>query len=112
MQPRAKLWLEQDGRIVLSDYRVRLLRLIDETGSLSEAAAQMHLSYRRAWGKLREIEQNLGVKLVDSAAGGPGGGGSRLTDEGRRLVDLYDRFRADDEQHLTKEFPRTFPPDH
>ncbi|HET6615888.1 MAG TPA: LysR family transcriptional regulator [Dehalococcoidia bacterium] len=112
MQPRAKLWLEQDGRIVLSDYRVRLLRLIDETGSLSEAAAQMHLSYRRAWGKLREIEQNLGVKLVDSAAGGPGGGGSRLTDEGRRLVDLYDRFRADVEQHLTKEFTRTFRPDH
>ena len=108
MQPRAKFWVEQDGRIVLSDYRVRLLRLIDETGSLSEAAAQMHLSYRRAWGKLREIEQNLGIKLVDSAVGGPGGGGSRLTDEGRRLVDLYDRFRADIDQRLTEEFTRTF----
>ena len=53
MEPHSKLWLEKDGKLALSDYRVRLLRLIDETGSLSEAAAAMQLSYRRAWGKLR-----------------------------------------------------------
>ena len=34
MEPHAKLWVEQDGKLVLSDYRVRLLALIDETGSL------------------------------------------------------------------------------
>jgi molybdate transport system regulatory protein len=108
MQPRAKLWLEKDGRIVLSDYRVRLLRHIDETGSLAQAAEIMQLSYRRAWGKVREIEENLGVKLVESAVGGPGGGGSRLTEEGRRLVDLYDGFRASVEDDLTREFARSF----
>jgi molybdate transport system regulatory protein len=111
MEPRAKLWVEKDGRIVLSDYRVRLLRHIDETGSLAEAAERMQLSYRRAWGKVREIEQNLGVKLVESAAGGAGGGGSRLTDEGRRLVDLYDGFRSSVEQDLAREFARAFEPE-
>jgi molybdate transport system regulatory protein len=108
MQPRAKLWVEKDGRIVLSDYRVRLLRHIDETGSLAEAAARMQLSYRRAWGKVREIEENLGVKLVESAAGGAGGGGSRLTAEGRRLVDLYERFRTSVEQEMSRAFLRSF----
>jgi molybdate transport system regulatory protein len=108
MQPRAKFWVEKDGRIVLSDYRVRLLRHIEETGSLSEAAARMQLSYRRAWGKVREIEQNLGVKLVESAAGGAGGGGSRLTADGKRYVDLYDRFRTTLEQDMSREFTRTF----
>jgi molybdate transport system regulatory protein len=108
MQPRAKLWVEKDGRIVLSDYRVQLLRHIDETGSLAEAAERMQLSYRRAWGKVREIEQNLGVKLVESAAGGAGGGGSRLTEEGRKLVGLYDRFRTSIDQDLTREFARAF----
>jgi molybdate transport system regulatory protein len=108
MQPRAKLWVEKDGRIVLSDYRVRLLRHIDDTGSLAEAAALMQLSYRRAWGKVREIEQNLGVKLVESAAGGAGGGGSRLTAEGHRLVDLYERFRTSVEQDMSREFLRSF----
>jgi molybdate transport system regulatory protein len=108
MQPRAKLWVEKDGRIVLSDYRVRLLRHIDETGSLAEAAARMGLSYRRAWGKVREIEQNLGVKLVESAAGGAGGGGSRLTADGKRYVDLFDRFRGTVEQEMALEFDRAF----
>lgn len=108
MQPRLKLWVEQDGKLVLSDYRVRLLSLIDETGSLAEAAQRMELSYRRAWGKIREIEENLGVKLVESAAGGAGGGGSRLTGEGRRLVDLYRRFRDSAEQDLSREFSRIF----
>ncbi|MDP9237235.1 MAG: LysR family transcriptional regulator [Chloroflexota bacterium] len=108
MEPRAKLWLEKDGKLVLSDYRVHLLSLIDETGSLAAAATQMQLSYRRAWGKVREIETNLGIKLVESAAGGAGGGGSRLTEEGSRLVAMYQRFRASAEQDLAREFALAF----
>jgi molybdate transport system regulatory protein len=105
---RSKVWLERDGRIALSDYRVRLLQLIDETGSLAEAAAAMKLSYRRAWGKVREIETNLGVRLVESAAGGAGGGGSRLTPEGERLVRLYARFREGAAQDLERRFRQVF----
>ena len=108
MEPRAKLWIEQDGRLVLSDYRVRLLEHIDDTGSLSEAAARMQLSYRRAWGKVKEIEQNLGIKLVESAAGGPGGGGSHLTTEGKRLITLYREFRENTERDHAREFARIF----
>jgi molybdate transport system regulatory protein len=108
MEPHAKLWIEEDGKLVLSDYRVRLLELIDETGSLAEAAARMQLSYRRAWGKVREIEQNLGLKLVESAAGGAGGGGSRLTDDGHRLVAMFERFRKAAEDDLSAEFARIF----
>ena len=108
MEPRSKLWIEKDGKLALSDYRVRLLRLIDDTGSLSDAAAAMQLSYRRAWGKLKEIEHNLGVKLVESAAGGAGGGGSRLTPEGRRLIERYERFRAAAELDLARDFARAF----
>lgn len=108
MEPRSKVWLEKDGKLALSDYRVRLLRLIDETGSLSDAAAAMDLSYRRAWGKLREIEQNLGVKLVDTAVGGAGGGGSRLTVEGRLLIDRFERFRVAAEDDLARAYGRTF----
>jgi molybdate transport repressor ModE-like protein len=55
-------------------------------------AGTLDLSYRRAWGKIREIEQNLGVELVQSAAGGTGGGGSRLTPAGELLIERYDQF--------------------
>lgn len=108
MEPRAKLWIEEDGRIVLSEYRVRLLQLVDDTGSLAEAASRMGLSYRRAWGKVREIEANLGLRLVDSAAGGAGGGGSHLTDDGKRLVRLFAQFRRATEQDISREFKRIF----
>jgi molybdate transport system regulatory protein len=108
LEPRIKLWVEQDGLLVLSDYRVQLLRHIAETGSLAEAAGRMGLSYRRAWGKVREIEQNLGVTLVHSEAGGAGGGGSRLTAQGARLLALYDRFRERMENDLRREFKEVF----
>jgi molybdate transport system regulatory protein len=108
MEPRAKLWLEQDGKLVLSEYRVRLLKLIDETGALSVAAERMGLSYRRAWGKLREIEDNLGMQLVERAVGGVGGGGSRLTAEGRTIVERFERFRQAAERDVAQEFSRAF----
>jgi len=108
LEPRIKLWVEKDGLLVLSDYRVQLLRHVAETGSLAEAAQRMGLSYRRAWGKIREIEQNLGVKLVESEVGGAGGGGSRLTRQGERLVAFYQRFRRAMEQDLGKEFQEVF----
>jgi molybdate transport system regulatory protein len=108
MEPRVKLWVEDGGKLVLSDYRVRLLELIDQTGSLADAAAELRLSYRRAWGKVREIEDNLGLRLVESAAGGAGGGGSRLTPDGKRLVALYQRFQDAMRRDLAQEFEQAF----
>jgi molybdate transport system regulatory protein len=108
LEPRIKLWVEKDGLLVLSDYRVQLLRHVAETGSLAEAAQRMGLSYRRAWGKIREIEGNLGLKLIESEAGGAGGGSSRLSPEGERLVALYQRFRRAMEGDLECEFRKLF----
>lgn len=108
LEPRIKLWVEKDGLLVLSDYRVQLLRHIAETGSLAEAAQRMGLSYRRAWGKIREIERNMGTQLVHSETGGAGGGGSRLTQQGERLLALYERFRRKMETDLGKEFKEVF----
>ena len=108
LEPRIKLWVEKDGSLVLSDYRVRLLRCVAETGSLAQAAQRMGLSYRRAWGKVREIERNLGLSLVESEVGGAGGGGSKLTKDGERLVVIYQRFRRKMERDLGREFRELF----
>jgi len=91
-QPRQKLWLEADGRLVMSDYRLRLLQLVAETGSLAQAATAMGLSYRRAWGKVKELEANLGFPLVHSEVGGSGGGHTSLSAEGAALLVAYERF--------------------
>ncbi|MCE7927384.1 MAG: LysR family transcriptional regulator [Chloroflexi bacterium CFX7] len=77
----------------MSDYRLRLLELVSDTGSLAAAAAAMQLSYRRAWGKVKELEENLAMALVHSEVGGAGGGHTSLTAEGEALVAAYRRFQ-------------------
>ena len=47
MQPKMKVWVEKDGQLVLSDWRVLFLEAIAETGSLSQAAAKLGIPYRR-----------------------------------------------------------------
>lgn len=110
LQPCQKLWVEEDGRIVMSDYRVRLLQLVAETGSLAQAAARLNLSYRRAWGKVKELEHNFGVRLITSEVGGAGGGQSALTDEGRRFVDAYLRFQERMSDALERAFAEEIGP--
>ena len=109
VKPRTKLWFEDGDALVLSEYRVQLLRHIDETGSIVAAAKIMGLPYRRALEKVREMEANVGKRLVESAIGGPGGGGSRLTNEARTLVERFERFRAAMDRHALAEFARAFP---
>ena len=93
---------------MLGDGRVDLLRAIGETGSLAEAAQRMGLSYRRAWGKVRDMERNLGVSLVKSEKGGPTRGSSQLTPRAEALVAQYQRFRKLMESDLGKEFKEVF----
>lgn len=88
-----KFWVEQDGGLVLSDWRIGLLEAIAATGSLAEAAAQFDVSYRVAWRKLREIEQRLDVRLYEGHSGGKDGGGSTLTPLGYKVVQRYRDFR-------------------
>ncbi|HEX6032405.1 MAG TPA: LysR family transcriptional regulator [Tepidiformaceae bacterium] len=108
LSPRIKLWLEQDGKLVMSDYRVRLLSIVADTNSLAQAASAMKLSYRRAWGKVKEMEENLGYPLVHSEVGGAGGGHTTLTPEGERLVRAYQRFQERIALALEKSFAEEF----
>jgi len=110
VEPKVKLWVEEGGLLVLSDYRVQLLQNVADTGSLAQAAERMGLSYRRAWGKIKEIEQNLGVRLVQSEAGGVGGGRTRLTPTGEKLLAQYGRFRAAVEAGVDRDFAEAFGP--
>jgi molybdate transport system regulatory protein len=90
MQVKANFWIEKDEQVVLSTWRVKLLEAVAETGSISAAAEHMNISYRRAWDKIHESEERLGVRLVETQTGGAGGGGSQLTEA---ALDYVRRFR-------------------
>lgn len=90
LRPRSKVWLEREGKVVLSEWRAALLEAIAETGSLSAAATKMDVPYRTAWTRLREIEAGLGFKVLDTQTGGSDGGGSTLTPA---ALEVLGRFR-------------------
>ena len=84
----------QDGRPLVGKGRARLLELVDATGSLTEAARAMGMSYRNAWGVLREVSSAAGGPVVVSHRGGVRGGTTRLSPLGRALLEEYWRARS------------------
>ena len=105
---QAKIWIEREGKVVFSDWRAELLQAIQETGSLSGAAAQMEVPYRTAWYKLKEIEGQLGMRLVDTHSGGSDGGGSSLTPEGQDILRRFRRIYRDIEGLVRRRFEHEF----
>ncbi len=108
MQPLFILWLERDGEVVLSLWRVQLLQAVADTGSISGAAEALDVGYRVAWQKIHEMEERLGEKLVETQIGGAQGGGATLTPTAVRYVEQFGRFSHDMEQHLTDAFNTHF----
>ena len=85
----AKIWFEREGATVLGEREAVLLGALDRAHSIKEAAKAAGISYRTAWARLQSMQHALGAPVVRSHAGGPGGGGTLLTDDTRTLLRLY-----------------------
>ncbi len=77
------------GGVRLGPGKIRLLEAIAESGSISQAAREMLMSYRRAWLLVNSVNQGLGEPVVTSRSGGSRGGGARVTQAGHRVIALY-----------------------
>lgn len=84
----------QGEAIAVGPGKIALLEAIDAAGSLTAAAKDLGMSYRRAWLLLDELNRSLRRPAVDSAKGGEHGGGSVLTEQGRALLAVYRRIEA------------------
>ena len=71
----------------------RLLRGVEETGSLRASAMSMGMSYTKALKLIRNAETALGAALIHSSVGGKDGGGSCLTDMGKEWLNRYGAYR-------------------
>jgi len=97
-----RIWLEKDGELYMGGGREMLLERIDKMGSIAAAARSMKLGYRNAWLWVEAANRLAPSPLVEKVAGGPGGGRTRLTDEGRRAVKQYKQLRAKFERFLNQ----------
>lgn len=74
--------------------KIDLLRAIAEAHSISAAARAMGIPYKRAWVLIDSLNQGFGQPVVDTATGGRGGGGTRLTPLGERVLLCYEALET------------------
>ncbi len=102
--PRLRSKLEVDGPFVtfLGDTRIRLLEAIDAHGSISQAAKTVPLSYKAAWDAVDAMNNLAEQALVLRSTGGKHGGGTRLTEYGRKVIALYRTLEAEYQTALVR----------
>lgn len=87
---RVSIVFESGARI--GPGKARLLESIRDTGSISAAAREMGMSYKRAWLLLDSMNRAFNESVVAAAPGGAGGGGATLTPFGAEVLERYRRI--------------------
>jgi len=105
---RSKIWIEVDGEPVFGRGRRFLLEAIDSHGSINQAAQEVDISFRKAWGHIKAMEERLGVKLVDRKTGGKNGGGATLTADARVFLRKYEALEKGIQEIVDGKFKKIF----
>ncbi|MBB5392991.1 MULTISPECIES: winged helix-turn-helix domain-containing protein [unclassified Herbaspirillum] len=88
-----RLRVMQGDTIAFGPGKADLLQAIERTGSISGAAREMDMSYRRAWLLVEEMNRCFSSTLVTTATGGARGGGAAVTGLGREVLARYQRMQ-------------------
>jgi len=89
-----KVWLDNNGK-AFGEGPYRVLKQIEKTGSLHQAAIDLKISYRKAWLIINNVEEKLGFDFLERKVGGLSGGGSHITPSGKAFLEKYEDFRKE-----------------
>jgi molybdate transport system regulatory protein len=98
----ATLSLRRADKAFLGGDRIGLLEAIDRFGSITRAAREVGVSYKTAWDAVDAMNNAAERPLVERAAGGLGGGGTVLTDEGKETVRLYRVLQGEHQEFIKR----------
>lgn len=84
-----RLWIEETEGPFLGIGKIWLLENIRKTGSITNAAKEMKMSYRQAWQLVEEMNKRSENRLVEKLLGGKGGGGAKLTEAGEKAITIF-----------------------
>jgi molybdate transport repressor ModE-like protein len=101
LDPAYTVSLGFGSRKVIGELEAQMLRAVDQTGSFSEAARTLSLSYAFLWNSIAQIERSVGQKVVHSERGGAKGGRAELTTHGKQLLQAYAELDAKVRQFIT-----------
>ena len=90
-----KIWLDNDQNMgILGEGKIQLLKEVHKSNSLVAAANTLNISYRKAWGDVKNAEKLLEVQLIDRKRGGECGGTSTLTEDAKRIIEAWDNLHT------------------
>ena len=101
-----RLWVETDDDRFMGIGRLQLLTLIQEHGSISKAAQQMGMSYKRAWELVASLNAQAAQPLVLTQTGGKRGGGAEVTPAGVELIAEFQGLQERFQEFLAAEAAR------
>jgi molybdate transport system regulatory protein len=94
------------AKLAIGPGRIELLEGVRRTGSLSQAARDMGMSYRRAWLLMQSLNESLSHPASLAVRGGRRGGGATVTPTGQALIQTYRRTQSKVARNISKEFTR------
>jgi molybdate transport system regulatory protein len=100
LELKGAVWMAVGDASLGGRGRVELLRAVAEHGSITQAAKAFGMSYKAAWDAIDAMNGLAGEPLVERTKGGRGGGSTRLTPRGERLVERFEQIDAAHERFL------------
>ncbi len=85
-----------------------MLEAIEKYGSINQAAKEINISYRKAWGFIKAMEERLGFRLVNRQTGGRNGGGASLTKDAREFLEKYAALEHGIRELVDRRFNQVF----
>ncbi len=92
--PKVRFRIDFSPECSIGIGKIEILEAISRSGSLSQAARELGMSYRRAWLLLEDMNSGFDQPVTHASVGGRGGGGVVLTDFGERLIDGYRQLES------------------
>ncbi|CAN5366676.1 hypothetical protein BH23BAC2_BH23BAC2_22850 [soil metagenome] len=102
-QLKIRCWIEEDGKKFYGPGPHELLKHIQKEGSLSKAAGQMHMSYKKAWEMVQRLNQFSEEPLVNLKKGGQHGGGAEVSLYALEIMKEYDDLQLKVRQLIVQE---------
>lgn len=103
---KSRFWIKGEKGTFLGEGRILLLEEIGTHGSISKAAKAMKMSYLKAWRLVDSMNSSVAEPLVIRTTGGIGGGGTLLTEKGKKAVELYRKLKDKSDLFLDEELSK------
>ena len=109
LKVKTKIWIENEKRnLLFGRGKTEILELIDQEGSIANAAEKIGMSYKKAWTHIKILQKYIADELVVPQKGGGGKGGTTLTPKARELILSYRKLQQDIEAYADRRFSELF----